>query len=213
MEKARLTAGLFFGARSSLNPLGQWFKIGKGDQAMMHITRLLAVLLPALLLTNCAHVISRDLRDRADPSLTFGEVFQNPEFFKDKWVVWGGEVIEAINQRDGTTLMEVFQRPLGWRGEPSETLSSGGRFLVAFEKYLDPYVFRKGKTITVAGEVKGEKVKPLGEMDYRYPVVLAREIHLWEEYYYDPYPYPYYPWWGYPYGGSFGIFYHHHRHR
>ncbi len=124
----------------------------------------------------------------------------------------GDEIIQTTNQRDGTTLMEVFQRPLGWRGEPRETLSSEGRFLVTFEKYLDAYVFRRGRKITVAGDVKGERVRPLGEMDYRYPVVLGREVYLWEEYYYDPYPYPtYYPWWGYPYWWHFGVFYHRHR--
>jgi outer membrane lipoprotein len=183
---------------------------------MMRVLRPVTVLLSALFLTSCAHVISKDLRERAERSLAFGEVFQNPEFFQGRWVIWGGELIETTNRKDGTTVMEVFQRPLGWRGEPRETPSSGGRFLVAYEQYLDPYVFRKGKRITVGGEVKGQRVKPLGEMDYRYPLVLAREIHLWEEYYYDPYPYPYYPyypWWGYPYGGSFGIYYHYHRHR
>ena len=178
---------------------------------MMRLTKVFVVLLLAPLLANCAHVISRDLRERADPSLAFREVFQNPEFFRDKWVVWGGEIIQTMNQKDGTTLVEVFQRPLGWRGEPSESLSSEGRFLVTFEKYLDPYVFRRGRKITVAGEVKGERVKPLGEMDYRYPAVLAREVYLWDEYYYDPYPYPYYPWWGYPYWGGVGVFYHRHR--
>ena len=100
---------------------------------------------------------------------------------------------ETTNQKDGTTLIEVFQRPLGWREEPKETLASEGRFLVLAEKYLDPYVFRRGKKITVAGEIQGEKIKPLGEMDYRYPIHLEQTDHLWEDYYYSPYPYYYYP--------------------
>jgi len=59
--------------------------------------------------------------------------------------------------------MEVFQRALGWRGEPKETTASEGRFLVLIEKYLDPYLFRSGKKITVAGEIEGEKIKPIGK--------------------------------------------------
>jgi outer membrane lipoprotein len=165
------------------------------------------------LLSGCAHVISPNLRDRVNPALTFREVLDNPDFFQGKSVIWGGEIIQTTNQRDGTTLIEVFQRPLGWRGEPKETIASEGRFLATFDKYLDSYVFRRGRKITVAGEILGEKVKPLGEMDYRYPLVAGREVYLWEEYYYHPYShnYYYYPGWAYPYWWRFGIFYHRHR--
>ena len=173
-----------------------------------------------ILLSGCVHVISKDLRIKSDPSLTLSQVRQNPDTFKGKLVVWGGEIIETVNQKDGTTQIEVFQRPLGWRGEPKETTASEGRFLILADKYLDPYVFQRGKKITVAGEIQGENLKSLGEMDYRYSIVSSKQIYLWPEYYYQPYPYYYYdPWWGYPYGwGGFGIHYYyfphrHHHHR
>jgi len=154
------------------------------------------------ILSGCAHVISKDLRTKSDSSLTLNQVRQNPETFKGKWVVWGGEIIETVNQRDGTTQIEVFQKPLGLRGEPNETVASEGRFLISVDQYLDSYIFRRGRKITVAGEIQGEKIKPLGEMDYRYPFLLSRQYYLWPEYYYRSYPYYYYdPWWGYPYWG------------
>jgi len=168
------------------------------------------------LLSGCAHVISKDLRTKSDPSLTLNQVRQNPDAFKEKLVVWGGEIIETVNQRDGTTQIEVFQRPLGWRGEPKETSYSEGRFLILADNYLDPYIFRRGKKITTGGEIIGEKTKLLGEMDYRYPVVSSKQIYLWPEYYYQPYPYTNYgSWWGYPYWGwgfGFGSYYHRHYH-
>jgi outer membrane lipoprotein len=170
----------------------------------------------AFILSGCAHVISKDLRAKSDSSLTLNQVRQNPETFKGKWVVWGGEIVETVNQKDGTTQIEVFQKPLGWRGEPNETVASEGRFLISVDQYLDSYIFRRGKKITIAGEIQGEKIKPLGEMDYRYPFLLSRQYYLWPEYYYRPYPYYYYdPWWGYPYwwGFGLGVHYHHHRHR
>ena len=152
-----------------------------------------------LVLSGCAHVISKDLRIKSDPSLTLAQVRQNPDAIKGKMVVWGGEIIETVNQKDGTTQIEVFQRPLGWRGKPKDTTYSEGRFLILADKYLDPYVFRRGKKTTVAGEIIGAKIKPLGEMDYRYPIVSSKQIYLWPEYYYQPYPYYYYdPWWSYP---------------
>jgi hypothetical protein len=45
------------------------------------------LLLSPILLSGCAHVISKDLRTRSDRSLTLSPVRQNPETFKGKWVV------------------------------------------------------------------------------------------------------------------------------
>jgi outer membrane lipoprotein len=176
------------------------------------------LLFPLLLAMGCAHVISKDLRIKTEPSLTFSQVHQDPDKHKGKWVVWGGEVIETVNQKDGTTQIEVFQKPLDRRGEPYATLASEGRFLVLADKYLDSYLFRRGRKITIAGEILGEKVQLIGEMDYKYPLLSGKQIHLWPEYYYRAYPFYYHdPWWDYPYypygWWRFGIFYHHHRHR
>ncbi len=155
-----------------------------------------------IFLSGCAHVISRDLRAEADPFLTFKEVQRNPNAYKGKIILWGGEIIQTVNQKDETTLIEVFQRPLGWRGEPGDRGVSEGRFLLLAEKYLDPYLYRGGIGVTVAGEIQGEMIKPLGEMDYHYPLIKSKEIYFWPEYGYG-YPTPYYyyynPWWGYPY--------------
>lgn len=164
--------------------------------------RWLLLFLFILLLSGCAHAISKDLRTKSDPTLTLGQVRKNPNAYKEKLVVWGGEIIDTVNQSDGTTQIEVFQKPLGWRGEPRDTVASEGRFLVIADKDLDPYIYRRGRKITVAGEIIGEKVKPLGEMEYRYPVLSGKQIYVWPLYYYYPYPYYYDdPWWGYPYWG------------
>ncbi len=179
---------------------------------MIHRLRFFSLFSLLILTLGCAHIISKDLRSRADLSLTFSQVHQNPDVYKGRLVVWGGEIIQTLNQKDGTTHIEVFQRHLNWRGEPKIKLLSEGRFLILVEKYLDPYIFKEGKKITVAGEIQGEKIKPVGEMDYRYPLLLSKEIHLWEDYYYYPvYYYPSYlyydPWWGYPYWWGFGFYY------
>ena len=100
-----------------------------------------------LLFSGCAHVISKDLRTKSDPTLTLSQVRKNPNAYKGKMVVWGGEIIETVNQRDGTTQIEVFQKPLGWRGEPKDTVASEGRFLVIADKDLDPYIYRGGKRL------------------------------------------------------------------
>ena len=182
--------------------------------------RWLLVVVLLTFVSGCAHVISQDLREAADPGVTFREILNNPNAYRGRSVVWGGEIIETTNKRDGSTLLEVFQRSLNWREEP--TGLSDGRFLARVDNYLDPYVYRKGRSITVAGELLGEEVRPLGEMNYRYPLVFSKQLHLWEYYSYpsDYYPYPgwyynpWYPWWGwgYPFRWGFGFGYYHHYH-
>ena len=178
-------------------------KMNRSPLSSLFLILLLMIVLPA-----CAPVISKELRKTADLTTTFQQVFQNPEAYKGKTVIWGGEIIETINQKDRSTLVEVLQRPLDWLEEPQRTEPSGGRFLILADGYLDPYIFRRGRRLTVAGEILGGQTKPLGEMEYRYPLLRSKQIYLWGDVYHYPYPPPYYPyypwwyhgWWGYPYG-------------
>ena len=148
---------------------------------MSNLLRSLSVICCLVFFSGCAHVISEDLRNNVDPSLTFGQVIQNPIAYKGKTVVWGGEIVETFNQKNGTTEVEVLQIPLGSRGAPKAANASEGRFLILADKYLDPELYQKGRRITVAGEILGERIKPLGEMDYRYPLISTKQIHLWKE--------------------------------
>jgi outer membrane lipoprotein len=92
-------------------------------------------LLLLVLFSGCTP-ISRDLRAQADRTLSFQQVFQNPEASKGKIVIWGGEIIETANQKDGTTLIVVLQRPLDWTQEP-KIQRSEGRFIILVEGYVE----------------------------------------------------------------------------
>jgi len=163
-------------------------------------------LLLMVLFSGCSP-ISKELRVQADRTVNFQQVSQNPEAYKGKIVIWGGEIIETFNQKDGTTLIVVFQRPLDWMQEP-KIQRSEERFIILVDGYVDPYIFGRGRRITVAGEILGRRGMRLGELEYPYPLLRSKQIYLWGEYHYPPYPYPYYPWgyggyysprWGYPY--------------
>jgi outer membrane lipoprotein len=150
--------------------------------------------------SGCAPVISEDLRAKAEPSLTFREVLQNPNAYKGKIVIWGGEIIQIVPQEDGTTFVEVLQMSLGWRGRPKDISASEGKFLVFSKEFSDLYLFKKEKKITVAGEIwgeiQGDKIKNLSDIAYRYPLLLSRQVHLWEDFHY-PFSNPQYyynPW-------------------
>ena len=157
----------------------------------------IGVLLALVVLTagGCAHVISKEVRNQVDEGITFRQVFQNPDAYRGKVVVWGGVIINTTHQKEGT-LIEVLQKTLDMEDQPEDVDRSEGRFLVFNKRFMDDALFAKGRTITVAGEVMGSRRMPLGEIEYTYPLITSKEIHLWPERSTDRYaPYGYYPGW------------------
>ena len=138
----------------------------------------LFILVMILYISGCAHVISRESRKFAATNIPFQWIAQNPERYKGILVIWGGEIIETLNVKEGTQLI-VLQKPLGYSEMPKMENNSGGRFLVLYEGFLDPAIYGKGEIITVAGIVEGEKILPLHEIEYSYPYLMAQEIYFW----------------------------------
>jgi outer membrane lipoprotein len=146
----------------------------------------------------CGPVISKEIRDEVSKGLTLSMVAKDPEAYKGKTVLWSGLIISALNLQEGT-MIEVLQKPSDFQGKPKDVDDSEGRFLVLVPRYLDVAIYTQGREVTVAGKIRGKKTQSLGEMEYTYPLISARETYLWpegrEERYYHPYPY----WWYYPY--------------
>jgi outer membrane lipoprotein len=142
------------------------------------------------LILGCAPVISTELRVGVDNSVTFKEIQENPDAYKGKVILWGGGIIQALPQESGTALIEVLNWPLGFWDEPLETVAFHGKFLVLVKEPRDLSIYKRGKRITLVGEIQGEiqgnKIKELTDPTYRYPVVLNKELHVW---WYPFYPY------------------------
>ena len=148
--------------------------------------------------SGCAPVISKQLRAQVAKELTLSEVLKAPEACKGKTVLWSGVIISSVNLTEGT-IIEVLQKPADMQGKPKDVDESEGRFLALYPGYLDVAIYNGGRKVTVAGEVQGKKIQRLGEIDYTYPLISAKEIHLWpvekKDRVYYPCPYWHYPWW------------------
>ena len=142
-----------------------------------YIRRIVFILAIAVFLSGCAHAISQELREQTDKELTAEMLFKNPEAYKGKTVVLGGIIISTHNSEQGTHI-EVLQTPLDSRGRPKDTDYSYGRFIFFYEEYLDEAIFSKGKAVTVGGKIFGKTTRPLGDIEYTYPLIDAREVHL-----------------------------------
>jgi outer membrane lipoprotein len=132
-----------------------------------------------LLAAGCAGVISENLRTQAAVGLEPEQVLDAPAAHQGTLVIWGGEIVGVRNTKNGAVL-ELLHRPVDARDRPRRDRPPGRRFLVEHDRFLDPQVFRAGLDLTVAGEIDGVRTRPLDEIEYPYPVVRARELHLWE---------------------------------
>lgn len=162
-----------------------------------------ALLLLLALLSGCAsYPISKEFRRQAQ-YITLDQVKSDPMGTRGKIVIWGGRIINVVNQTNGSAIyivclpMPPNERPLA--GGPSP-----GRFIATGAGFLDPEMFPHGNLITVAGQLDGVSVQPLGNMPYAYPVLDIQETHVWpkepEGYYYPYYGGWYGPGWGWGWG-------------
>lgn len=122
-------------------------------------------------------------------------------------VRWGGQIIN-VDTRPDQTCFEVLARNLDDSARPITRDPSDGRFIACRNGFYDPEEFKKGRDITIVGQLNGTEKGKVGEFDYTYPRVAADTIYLWpnrplyaDRTYYDPWgPWGYGPYWG-PYWG------------
>ena len=142
--------------------------------------RILTLLLAVTLTAGCRSPISKSVRNEIDPEISFQQLREQPTSFEGRLVLLGGEIIRTHNKQEGTTI-EVLQKDLDRWGRPKGKDETGGRFRVFADRFLDPVVYGQGRRVTIAGTVAGAQVEKIGEVDYVYPLLRAREIHLWQD--------------------------------
>lgn len=136
----------------------------------------------ALLVTLAGCASTEEAGDGSDAqtkALTFLQVKAAPDSFKGQSAVFGGKVLTARRQKDGTRI-EILQLPLDQSTRPGYDLTqSQGRFIGIYRKFFDPAIVPHGTRITVTGEVSGSITLPLDETDYTYPVIDIKLVQVW----------------------------------
>ena len=131
-----------------------------------------------IVFAGCSPPFPKELLEKVDRQVTFAVLLKEPEKYAGKLLMMGGTIVDTKNLKDGTRI-EVLQRPLDGETRPESTDTTGGRFLVVTRQFLDGAVYHRGRMITVIGEVAAPQVLLLGEIEYRYPVLAAKSLHLW----------------------------------
>ncbi len=126
-------------------------------------------------LAGCASM--QEVEDRQ--GLTFLQVKATPDSFHGQSVIFGGKVLTARRQKDGTRI-EILQLPLDQSMRPGYDLTqSQGRFIALYREFLDPATIPPGTRVTVRGEVSGSVTLPLDETDYTYPTISIKHAQVW----------------------------------
>ena len=135
----------------------------------------------ALQLSGCAHVVSKEMRDRAESGISPDLFFRNPDAFTGRVIILGGFIARTMTGEGGSSYIEVVQNPLDSSGRPADRDVSSGRFLIFSEGRIDSTIYSAGREVTVAGEVLGKKIMPINGTEYAYPVIKSEELHLIRE--------------------------------
>ncbi len=132
----------------------------------------------AFLFQGCTYAISPELAGRADKSIPFDQLENDPGLYRGTLVILGG-TIAGTHIIENATLIEVVQKPLDRWGKPLRTGQTGGRFIIEHAGYLNVHTFAAGRQLTVAAVIAGSRRKSLSGDSYLYPVVLSKELKLW----------------------------------
>jgi outer membrane lipoprotein len=130
-------------------------------------------------MAGCARPFSDEALNKVNKNISFAALKKEPEQYKDAWVLLAGVIIDSKNTKEGTVI-EVLQKPMDRSSRPEDTDATDGRFIVQTDRFLDSAVYHRGRQISVIAEIIGRKELPLGEILYSYPLLVIKEIYLWE---------------------------------
>jgi outer membrane lipoprotein len=151
----------------------------KLDAGLETACKAFLIIWATLLVGGCATPISEQALKQADPGITFSDLVKDPEKYRGRVVLLGGQIV-TTTVKEGETSVEVVQKPLDGQHQPKDTDDSMGRFLIDYADFRDPAIYAPGRTITIVAEVQGKRTLPLKEIQYTYPVLTPRETHLWK---------------------------------
>ena len=147
----------------------------------LKVAPLVVAVAAGALVCGCSPPFAQALLEELDRTVTFTELVRDPDRHRGRTVMVGGTIVEVKNLKEGTQV-EMLQKPLDGEGRPAMTDESGGRFLIIVPQFLDAAVYHRGRSLTAIGTVDGSKMQLLGEIEYRYPVLTAKQVHLWSPY-------------------------------
>jgi len=142
--------------------------------------RLVIVVSILLLASACAHIPESVNVDEGSMLTNFSDVRSNAEQHSGELARWGGVIAKVANNAENT-MLEVVYFDLKASTRPVPKDQTQGRFRVYYQGFLDPVIYKEGRSITALGNIAANELDNIGEHEYAYPVLKASGIHLWKK--------------------------------
>ena len=133
-----------------------------------------------LVLTACSTLPGKLQTAEGESLALFVQTDSQYQINLGKQARWGGVIADVTNLKD-QTMLEIVYFPLANSGRPKVKNETEGRFRAFYDGFLDPMVYKKGKSVTVLGRLQEKVTGTIGEHEYQYPVLAVTYAHLWKE--------------------------------
>lgn len=91
---------------------------------------------------------------------------------------WSGVIAGVKNGKKQTTL-DILYYPAQNNGRPKTSGEPLGRYRAKIDKFLDPEIYKKGKSVTALGPLQQKETGKIGEYEYEYPTIGQAKVFLW----------------------------------
>ena len=108
------------------------------------------------------------------------EAAKHIDTYRDSNVMWGGLLI-STTILESSTKLELLSYPLNRKQRPDTTKSAQGRFILVVDGFLEPVDYEEGRTLTATGRLTDTMEGVVGEAQYLFPLVEAKDIFLWSK--------------------------------
>jgi outer membrane lipoprotein len=144
------------------------------------IKKLLVILSLSIVVSGCVHVPESLIVEEGVVLTNFADVRGNNTVSIGNKARWGG-VIAKIENNAENTMLEVVHFQLSSSTRPKKKDQTQGRFKIYYQGFLDPVIFKEGRSITAIGNIVEKEAGKIGEHEYNYPVLTSVNVHLWKE--------------------------------
>lgn len=132
----------------------------------------------ALAMVGCSSVPDEIATENEDALVSYKVAKHQGEKVVGEPARWGGVIADVRNAEDHTVL-EIVSFPLKRWGRPEVSDNSQGRFLAVVNDFVDPDVYKPGRSMSFLGQIGEPQQGKIDEYIYTYPVIEARGYHLW----------------------------------
>ena len=131
-----------------------------------------------LLVFGCAAPLSQQARSQVTYTGSFSALAKEAQKFIGETTILGGKIIDVTAATEGSELT-ILQLPLDQNQRPVDEDRSEGRYLIRFQRFLEPEIYKKGSLITAVAKLTAVEIRAIGQFDFAYPVFQEVELKVW----------------------------------